>query len=146
MPKFGKSSRARLGTCHDDLQTLCNEVVKVFDCTVICGYRGKEEQDLAVAKGNSKAKFPKGKHNGISGSPPSLAVDILPYPIDWKNTDRMTYFAGYMMATAEILFQEGKIDHKLTWGRDWNNKWQRSNNNGTTFLDYPHFELRKAKR
>jgi len=44
MPAFGERSRNNLKTCHEDLQKLFNEVIKHFDCSVICGHRGQEEQ------------------------------------------------------------------------------------------------------
>ena len=30
MPRFGKTSKARLATCHEDLQEIFNEVIKYF--------------------------------------------------------------------------------------------------------------------
>ena len=45
MPRFGRRSRKNLETCHEDLQELFNQVIKYFDCTVIQGHRGKEEQN-----------------------------------------------------------------------------------------------------
>ena len=74
MARFGTRSKSRLHTCDERLRTLFEEVVKNFDCTVIEGYRGKEKQNEAFDKGNSKLKFPNGKHN----QSPSIAVDIAP--------------------------------------------------------------------
>ena len=31
MPRFGKTSKRRLATCHEDLQEILNEVIKYFD-------------------------------------------------------------------------------------------------------------------
>ena len=80
MPKFGRKSRTRLATCDKNLQKLFNEVVKHFDCSVLVGFRGKDEQNSAYKNGYSKVKWPNGKHN----SNPSFAVDVAPYPINWK--------------------------------------------------------------
>ena len=44
MPKFGNRSKQRLETCHEDLQEIFNEVIKYFDCSVLCGHRGEEDQ------------------------------------------------------------------------------------------------------
>ena len=41
MAKFGRKSRERLETCHEDLQDLFNEVVRFFDCSVLEGHRGE---------------------------------------------------------------------------------------------------------
>ena len=45
MPKFGKRSLARLNTCDAEIQVLFEEIVKHFDCTVLCGHRPKDKQD-----------------------------------------------------------------------------------------------------
>jgi len=87
MPHFGKTSRKRLATCHEDLQLVFNEVIKHFDCTIVCGHRGEADQNDAFERGNSKLRFPQSKHNQW----PSLAVDAVPWPINWDDTDRMRY-------------------------------------------------------
>ncbi len=51
MPKFGRKSRASLETCDERLQKVFNEVVKTYDCTVTCGYRGEEDQNKAFDQG-----------------------------------------------------------------------------------------------
>ena len=142
MPKFGRKSREHLETCHPDLQTLFNAVIEVVDCSVICGYRNKADQDKAVASGNSKAVYPNGKHN----SNPSTAVDVYPYPIDFDDMDRYYYFAGWVLAKAEILRNVGEMAHKVRWGGNWDGL-----NNGAIDFSYnrkpkvlddkPHFEL-----
>ena len=142
MPRFGNKSRERLETCHPDLQTLFNAVIEVVDCSVTCGYRNKADQDKAVALGNSKAVYPKGKHN----SNPSTAVDVYPYPIDFDDLPRFYWFAGWVLAKAEILRNVGEITHKIKWGGNWrglnNGKIDFSYNMRTDVLnDMPHFEL-----
>lgn len=138
MPKFGKTSKARLETCHEDLQTLFNHIVEAVDCSIICGHRGEEEQNEAFAKGNSQKEYPHGKHNGM----PSRAVDVCPYPIDWNDRERFYYFAGYVLSQAQILKELGEIIHNIRWGGNW-----RGFKNGVidfsknTFDDLPHFEL-----
>ena len=73
MPRFGKTSKRRLATCHEDLQEILNEVIKYFDCSVLCGHRGEADQNKAYESGHSKVKWPNGRHN----KKPSIAVDIL---------------------------------------------------------------------
>ena len=111
MAKFGKRSQERLNTCEQDLQKLFNEVVKYFDCSVLEGHRGKELQNRYFNEGKSKLKFPKGRHNAS----PSKAVDVVPYPVDWNDTDRMYYFAGFVKGIAV------KMGLKIRWGGDWDN-------------------------
>ena len=129
MPRFGKTSRKRLKTCDEDLQALFEEVVKYFDCSVIEGHRNEARQNKAFEDGNSKVKFPNGRHN----SKPSKAVDVAPYPIDWEDRERMTYFAGFVKGIAYMM------GIPIRWGGDWNNNTILKDNN---FDDLPHFELR----
>lgn len=138
MPYFGYKSTKELSTAHPDLQKLFNFVVKTYDCMVIQGHRGKEEQDLYNSQGRSKVKYPNSKHNSI----PSFAVDVAPYPIDWgeegtsaersKAIARFYHFAGYVMATAE------KFNIKIRWGGDWDSDLDFSDQR---FDDLVHFEL-----
>ncbi len=130
MPRFGKTSRKRLKTCDEDLQVLFEEVVKYFDCSVIEGHRNEARQNKAFEDGNSKVKFPNGRHN----SKPSKAVDVAPYPIDWEDRERMTYFAGFVKGIAYMM------GIPIRWGGDWNNNTILKDNN---FDDLPHFELRE---
>ena len=129
MPRFGRRSRKNLDTCHEDLQELFNQVIKYFDCTVIQGHRGKEEQNKYFDEGTSKLKYPNGRHNAS----PSNAVDVVPYPIDWEDTDRMYYFAGFVKGVAF------KLGIPIRWGGDWNDNTEVKD---TNFKDLPHFELR----
>lgn len=135
MSKFGNISKARLETCHQDLQTIFHYVVKYFDCSVVCGERTKEDQDKAFNQGFSKVRFPNSKHN----SSPSMAADVIPYPIDWTDTERMKHFGGYVRGIARMLKDYGDISHELRWGGDWNSDFVLTNQ---TFFDYPHFELK----
>ena len=130
MPSFGKKSRDQLKTCHPKLQRVFNEVIKSVDCTILKGYRNEEEQNEAFDKGNSKVRYPNGRHNAN----PSCAVDVLPYPVDWEDLERMTLFAGYVIGTAE------QMGFKIVWGNDWDRDFQTKD---TNFKDYPHFELHK---
>ena len=129
MPKFGKTSKRRLKTCEEELQSLFNEVVKYFDCSVLVGYRGRNEQDIAYESGHSKVKWPNGKHN----KKPSFAVDGAPYPIDWDDRERFIYFGGFVKGCAY------RMGISLRWGGDWDNDNQLSDNK---FDDLVHFELK----
>jgi peptidoglycan L-alanyl-D-glutamate endopeptidase CwlK len=134
MPEFSQSSLDQLSSCHPDLQTLFSEVIKHFDCKVIEGHRNEEKQNKAFAEGKSKLMWPHGKHNKL----PSMAVDVVPCPIDWNDRERMTYFSGWVMGIARLLKDQGRISHNVRWGNDWNNDTQVKDNN---FDDLPHFEL-----
>jgi len=136
VPKFSIRSLDRLSECHLDLQILFKVIIKYWDCSIICGRRNKVDQDSAYDKGFSTVKYPDSKHN----QNPSLAVDVIPYPIEWKNTNRMRVFSGFVLGIAKRLKEEGVIDSEIIWGGDWDNdtvlKDQR-------FDDFPHFQIKK---
>lgn len=136
MNKFSQKSLERLNTCHPDLQKVFNKVIENYDCTIICGHRGKDEQDEAVRLGKSKLQWPNSKHNQLL----SLAVDVAPYPINFENKHkklaRFYHFAGFFMATAETM------GIKLRWGGDWDRDLDFEDQN---FDDLPHFELVEEK-
>lgn len=134
MPRFSEQSFSKLSTCDIELQTLFFEVVKTIDCTVLVGHRSQDAQDKAFSDGNSKLKWPNSKHN----SSPSQAVDISPFPVDWKNQKRFYWFAGFVMATAEQLKQQGKMTRSIRYGGDWDRDFKIEDEK---FLDLIHFEL-----
>lgn len=135
MPKFGQSSFKQLATAHPDLQVLFYEVIKHIDCQVLEGFRNQADQEAAVRKGNSKVHWPNGKHNHS----PSYAVDVAPYPVDWKNTQRFFWFSGVVMGISELLFVSGKMKHKIRYGGDWNRNYNIMDETG--LRDLVHFEL-----
>jgi peptidoglycan L-alanyl-D-glutamate endopeptidase CwlK len=113
-------------------------VVKHFDCSVIVGHRNEEDQNLAFATGKSQLRWPQSKHNAS----PSNAVDVAPWPIDWDDRERFHLFAGYVLATAEQLYQIGAIKRRVRWGGDWDSDTQVNDNR---FDDLVHFELMTAQ-
>ena len=129
MPRFGKTSKKRLETCEEELQSLFNEVVKYFDCSVLVGFRGENKQNSAYKGGHSKVKWPNGKHN----SDPSFAADVAPYPIDWKDRERFIYFGGFVKGCAYHM------GIPIIWGGDWDNDTSLTDNK---FDDLVHFEIR----
>ena len=131
MPKFSQKSLDRLNECDKRLYAIFSEVVKHFDCTVLEGYRSEIEQNRLYEQGKTKVKYPNGKHN----QRPSMAVDVIPYPIDWQDRERMCYFAGHVMAIAKTMFG---VD--IRWGGDWDLDTDLADN---VFDDLPHFEIRE---
>ena len=130
MPKFGKRSKERLRGVDAKLQNVLNEVCKYFDITVIEGVRSQERQDELVSQGKSKTKF--GKH--VQGK----AVDIAPYPIDWKARDDFHLLGGFILGVAS------QMGVRIRWGGDWDSsslfqgKRTTKDNN---FDDLVHFEI-----
>jgi peptidoglycan LD-endopeptidase CwlK len=125
---YSQTSQERLASAHPVLQKLFNEVIRYVDCTIICGHREKAAQNLAVAGGHSKTRYPFSPHNKI----PASAIDAMPYPIDWQDTERIAAFAGFVLGVAAMK----GIDIK--WGGDWNGNF---NLKDQSFVDMPHYEL-----
>jgi peptidoglycan L-alanyl-D-glutamate endopeptidase CwlK len=124
MPKFGKRSKGNMKGVDIKLQNVFNEVVKEFDCTVTEGLRSQERQNELVEQGKSKTKF--GKH--VLGK----ALDVYPFPVDFKDRDRFHYFGGYVKGVAK---SQGV---KIRWGGDWDGDFETKDN---VFDDLCHFEI-----
>ena len=58
MAKFGTASLRRLSECDDRIQLVLNEVVKTFDCSVLCGYRDEDTQQELYRTGRSHVQWP----------------------------------------------------------------------------------------
>ena len=129
MPKFGRKSKENLNTCDSRLQKIFNEVIKHVDCSVLEGHRSKDRQNKLYEEGKTKVKYPDGRHN----RQPSSAVDVTPYPVDWKDRERQTLFAGFVIGVAS------QMGINLRWGGDWDQDFQVVDNR---FDDFPHFELK----
>lgn len=146
MYSFGPRSKRNLEESHSDLQLVFNAVIKIIDCSVIEGHRPEAEQNKAFADGRSKVEWPGSKHN----QSPSLAMDVAPYPIIWSGAGpvnnatalgRFYLLAGIVLGTAEQLWLDGDIAHKVRWGGDWDMDGDILDQ---SFNDLVHFELRKV--
>lgn len=120
MPMFSNRSLQEMETLHPDLQRVLVEAIKYKDFTVLQGHREKADQDAAYSRGLSKLKWPHSRHN----SKPSRAVDIAPYPVDWKDNEAFAELAGVIKTVA------AQLGIKVRWGGNW-----------ASFRDRPHFEL-----
>jgi len=125
MYRFGKRSRERLKGVKPELVNVLNELIKIMDVTIIEGLRSQERQDELVAKGASKTKY--SKH--IQGR----AVDLAPYPIDWKDRERFHYMGGMLRGIAQNM----GVD--VRWGGDWDSDGEIKDNH---FDDLVHIELK----
>ena len=125
MPRFGKRSKQRLKGVDTKLVNVLNELVKIMDVTIIEGLRSQERQNELVAKGASKTKY--SKH--IQGK----AVDVAPYPIDWKDRDRFHYMGGMVRGIGQ------QLGVNIRWGGDWDSDGEVKDNG---FDDLVHVEIR----
>ena len=125
MFKFGKRSKQRLKGVDAKLVNVLNELIKIMDVTIIEGLRTQERQDELVKQGASKTKF--SKH--ILGK----AVDVAPYPIDWKDRDRFHYMGGMIRGIAK------QLNVSVRWGGDWDSDGETKDN---SFDDLVHVEIK----
>jgi peptidoglycan L-alanyl-D-glutamate endopeptidase CwlK len=126
MPKFSKRSTKELDTVHIVLQRLLKRVIERTDFTVLCGHRGQAAQDAAYAEGKSKLKFPFSRHN-VS---PSMAVDVAPWPIDFKDMQRFRELAEIMKEEWSLMAESERMRYRLEHGGDW-----------LTFADWAHWQI-----
>lgn len=131
--EWSKTSRENLSQCHVDLQRVFNLVLEVRDCSVICGERKRFEQNELFKKGRTQLKFPDSKHNNT----PSLAADVVPYPVDWEDSKEFIRFAHFVLGVGHGLAVP------LRWGGDWDRDFDLEDQR---FNDYPHFELVRTRR
>ena len=127
MPRFGRRSKQRLKGVDAKLVNVANELIKLMDVTVIEGLRSQKRQDELVSQGKSKTKF--GKH--VQGK----ALDLAPYPIDWKDRERFHYMGGLSRGIGHML------GVKIRWGGDWDSDGEIKDNN---FDDLVHIEIRNG--
>jgi peptidoglycan L-alanyl-D-glutamate endopeptidase CwlK len=125
---FGYRSKIALSTAHPLLIRLFNEVIKIYDCSVLYGHRTEKEQAEMVRLGFSRLVFPNSEHNKV----PSLAVDVVPYPIDWNDKNRFFFLSGIVKGIAS------QLSIKIRWGGDWDSD---NDFKDQTWIDLPHYEL-----
>lgn len=127
--KFSKRSESNLNGVHPDLVKVARLALTLSsrDFTVIEGLRTKERQQQLFKQGATKTMS--SRH--LTGH----AIDIVPYPLDWKDTMAFGELAKAMFEASRQL----KIP--IRWGADWN---RNGRSDDETFYDGPHFELLKA--
>lgn len=128
---LGARSLANLSTAHPVWTDIIQELSNYMNVTVLQGFRGKEEQNQAVKEGRSKTPWPESAHN----TTPSIAIDVVPYPVDWNDVKRMSYMAGMIRM---IGLKHG---YEVRWGGDWDSDGEVKDQ---TFHDLPHVELRNG--
>jgi peptidoglycan LD-endopeptidase CwlK len=127
MAKFSKKSLEKLATCNHLLQYVANKAIEEIDFVVVCGHRGKEEQNKAYAMNNSGLMYPHSKHNQL----PSLAMDLAPCKVvDGKTTIDWNDIKAFQ-DLAKIIKRIADDQHiPIEWGGDWRGR-----------KDMPHFQL-----
>ena len=128
MPKFGSRSLVALATVEPRLVEVLDEVIKHFDFSVLEGHRGEVQQNAAFDSGHSKLRWPDGCHNSI----PSRAVDLAPFPIDWKDIQAFIYLAGFVVGIGASMGVE------IRSGADWDGDRQMDDER---WRDFGHLEI-----
>lgn len=131
MLKFSQRSIDRLSSADPRLQLVMRRAIERIDFVVICGHRGRLEQDAAVFAKTTRVKWPNSKHNAL----PSLAVDVIPHPFHpemWKQREPWQKIADVVLQCAK------ELDIPVRWGGDWDCDGQSEDER---FFDGPHFEL-----
>lgn len=137
MPSFGTESRKVLDTVRPELVETLEIVVKEFDITVLEGRRSWERQAELLRQNKTKVGPGQSKHNPPTEGDEtwlSNAVDVAPYPIDWKDAKRFIYMAGLIMGTGRAL------GHDLRWGGNWDE--DNVIIDDQNFDDLPHIEYK----
>lgn len=143
MYKFGMVSRKKLDSCHEDLQLIIQEALKLSDVDfgISEGHRDVATQQMYFRQGKSKIDgvTKLGKHNVM----PSEAVDIYGY-VNGRatyNVQTLAYIAGVVTAAAKVLYEQGKVNYIIRWGGNWDRDGEIITDQN--FDDLPHFELVK---
>lgn len=145
MYHYGTNSKAKLQTCHPNLQAIANRALEIspVDITIVHGLRGKDLQNELAKNGFSTKIYPNSRHN-LTKDPDYMgtdgmfffsdALDFAPYVagIHWKDTHMFAVVAGVFMAAAK------ELGYKLRWGGDWDMDGQTTDQK---FMDWGHIEL-----
>jgi peptidoglycan L-alanyl-D-glutamate endopeptidase CwlK len=105
--------------------------ISAIDFSVLEGLRSLDRQKELYAQGRTAPGkivtwTMKSKH--IDG----LAVDLVPYPLDWNDLHKFDQIADAMFDAAK------ELGVSIRWGADWNQNG-KSREKGES--DSPHFEL-----
>ena len=129
MPSYSQRSSSRLETCDKRLQMIFFKLIeRGYDNSIVCGYRGVVEQNIAYDAGNSQVQWPDSEHNDM----PSRAVDAVPYPTMWDDLPQLYYMAGQVQAIAD------ELHINIRWGGDWDRDYDFEDQE---FMDLGHWEL-----
>lgn len=126
---FGTISKQRLARAHPLLQKLANEAIKHTGFMVGDTNRGRVAQEKAFKEHKSKVHFGDSAHNWD----PSVAYDLIPFPIDWNDSKR------FIKLQLEFIKPIAKdLGIPIRQGCDWNMNGILTDEH---FVDLPHVEL-----
>jgi peptidoglycan LD-endopeptidase CwlK len=126
---YSTASWEKLKKVHPNLRLIFELANAHWPHTIIYGARTLEEQTILVETGFSKTM--NSKHL-IQPDGFAHAVDAMPDPIDWKDKERILYFAGFVLGIA------ASRGIAVRHGGDWNQNRQFKDE---SFFDGAHIEL-----
>lgn len=123
---LGQKSLALLETVKPELKKVILKACETmpFDITILEGIRSYDRQLQLYKEGASKTL--KSKH--LTGD----AIDIAPWPINWKDIERFNTMAEVVLNAAK------ELDVHVVWGGNWSEK---PHDPKGKFQDCPHFQL-----
>lgn len=133
MFKLGKGSLKKLEGVDEKLVKVVKRAIEIseIDFSVIEGVRTMQRQKELYAQGRTapgdvvtwtmKSKHLEGK-----------AVDIVPFPLDWKDLSKFDKISKAMFQAAK------ELGVNIRWGADWN---QNGIHREKGEYDSPHFEI-----
>lgn len=124
-----KSDIWHLRNAHPLLIKLFTAVSLRTPIKILDSQRGKAAQELAFRTGHSKVHFGQSAHNWS----PSIAVDVVPLPLDWRNSSRFISLGKQF-----VLPIAKEMNIPIRWGADFNMNGNYTDDN---FVDLPHYEL-----
>lgn len=128
---WGTSSKANRETIDPRLNAVSDIVVQIRDHSIIDGHRDEARQNAAFDAGNSKLRWPGGKHNKL----PSLALDMQPYPMPEDHDtlrEDLSYLAGLYVGIGRTM------GLTLRWGGDFDMDGETADNH---WDDLFHIEI-----
>jgi peptidoglycan L-alanyl-D-glutamate endopeptidase CwlK len=125
--QLSKNSLDKLKGVHPKLVQLILTAIKTspIDFCVTCGVRSLTDQQAAFKSGHSKCDgIIKKSNHQIKADGLGHAVDLAPYPVNYKDTKKFDELAIHIKSVAKTL------GIKIIWGGDFK-----------SIVDKPHYEL-----
>lgn len=136
--KLGKQSTQKLQGVHPALVLVVNRAIELSsqDFMVTCGLRTEDEQARLYAQGRTTpgpiVTWTMQSRHMPDRDGLGRAVDLVPFPVDWKTPSKFD-------AIAKAMFTASKeLGIPIRWGADWD---KDGNPREKGESDSPHFEL-----
>lgn len=127
MYKFSERSLKKLNGVHPSMIYILLKAIKTspVDFSILEGVRSQERQKQLYKSGASRCDGVKNKSNHqVKENGFGYAVDLAPYPIDWKDTKRFKILSEHIKKVAK------ELEINIRWGGDFK-----------SLVDMPHYEL-----